>query len=378
LARKFLYAIVIAVVLVIATLLGLRFWAKELSEYAFVPVSRFSAPAKLPADAYDKPQMWISAGKPGAKVAGADDPARWLPRGATPAPAPVKAAVFFVHPTSHFDHHRWNAALDDNLTNQRSELMVRGLASPFGAAEEVWAPRYRQATFGAFLTSKPAGAQAIDIAYKDVKSAFDHFLSATDPATPIVLVGHSQGALLLARLLHERAAGKPLAKRIAAAYLVGWPISLADDLPLLGLAACATPDQAGCILSWQSFAEPADPKMMFDTYAHLPGFDGRKGRVGPFLCTNPITGKSADTAPASQNLGTLVPDANLSGGALVAGMVSARCDPRGLLMIGSPPQLGPFALPGNNYHLYDIPLFWANIRADFARRVGAWHKAQGG
>jgi hypothetical protein len=35
--------------------------------------------------------------------------------------------------------------------------------------------------------------------------------------------------------------------------------------------------------------------------------------------------------------------------------------------------MGPFVAPGNNYHVYDIPLFWANIRADFARRVGAWH-----
>ena len=371
-ARKFLYAIVIAVVLVIATLLGLRFWAKELSEYAFVPVSRFVAPARVAPGAYDKPAMWMSTGASG----GGDNPARWLPRGAAPA-APVKAAVFFIHPTSHFDHHRWNAALDDNLTNQRSELMVRGLASPFGAAQEVWAPRYRQATFGAFLTPRPDGGKAIDVAYKDVSAAFDHFLAHTDPALPIVLVGHSQGSLLLARLLHDRAAGKPLANRIAAAYLVGWPISLADDLPLLGLPACSGPDEAGCILSWQSFAEPADPKMMFDTYAHLPGFDGRKGRVGPFLCTNPLTGKPADTAPASKNLGTLVPDPNLTGGALMPNMVSARCDPRGLLMIGAPPQLGPFALPGNNYHLYDIPLFWANIRVDFARRVGAWHKTHG-
>jgi hypothetical protein len=39
-------------------------------------------------------------------------------------------------------------------------------------------------------------------------------------------------------------------------------------------------------------------------------------------------------------------------------------------MIGPAPQMGPFVAPGNNYHVYDIPLFWANIRADFARRVG--------
>ena len=54
----------------------------------------------------------------------------------------------------------------------------------------------------------------------------------------------------------------------------------------------------------------------------------------------------------------------------------ARCDPTtGLLMIGDPPDLGPGVLPGNNYHVYDIPLFWANLKADVTRRLAAWTKA---
>ena len=24
--------------------------------------------------------------------------------------------------------------------------------------------------------------------------------------------------------------------------------------------------------------------------------------------------------------------------------------------------MGPYVLPGNNYHVYDYPLFWANVR----------------
>ena len=44
----------------------------------------------------------------------------------------------------------------------------------------------------------------------------------------------------------------------------------------------------------------------------------------------------------------------------------------GLLLIGPPPQLGPGVLPGNNYHVYDIPLFWSALRADVGRRVRAF------
>jgi hypothetical protein len=27
-------------------------------------------------------------------------------------------------------------------------------------------------------------------------------------------------------------------------------------------------------------------------------------------------------------------------------------------------DMGPYVLPGNNYHVYDYPLFWSNVRAD--------------
>jgi hypothetical protein len=40
--------------------------------------------------------------------------------------------------------------------------------------------------------------------------------------------------------------------------------------------------------------------------------------------------------------------------------------------IGEGPGLGPLVLPGNNYHVYDYSLFWANIRADAARRTAAF------
>ena len=68
-----------------------------------------------------------------------------------------------------------------------------------------------------------------------------------------------------------------------------------------------------------------------------------------------------------------MPDANLESGKLISGAVPARCDPAtGLLLIGDPPRMGPFVLPGNNYHSYDIPLFWANLRADVTRRMRAF------
>ena len=53
----------------------------------------------------------------------------------------------------------------------------------------------------------------------------------------------------------------------------------------------------------------------------------------------------------------------------------ARCDERGLLLIGDPPEVGNAVLPGNNYHVYDIPLFWKNVQQDVIARVKGWSAA---
>lgn len=366
-ARKFLYVIAALVVLVLAALLALRFWAGELSALAFVPTAEFAPQPHLPANAYDEPAMWIS--RPGL---GDNDPARWLPEGFTPDGEKLDAAVFFIHPTSYLDKERWNAPLDDPGSRELATTFVRGMASPFNASEQLWAPRYRQATFGAFLTDAPQARQALDLAYEDVREAFDRFAASVDPDRPIVLAGHSQGAYLLRRLMKERVAGTPLAGRIAAVYAIGWPVSLEHDLPAMGLPACTGPDQPGCIVSWASFAEPAEPALFLEGYAHRHGIDGKLLDGSRFLCSNPLTGRAGGTADAGANLGTLIPDLENQSGRLVPGMVPARCDDRGLLLIGEPPDLGPYVLPGNNYHVYDIVLFWRNLREDVARRVKAW------
>jgi hypothetical protein len=374
LARKFLYIVAALVVLLIGGAVALALWSDSLTRLAFVPTARFAPQAPLAATIYDDPAMWIA--RPGL---GARDPSHWLPPGEKPPAARLHAAVFFIHPTSYLEKTQWNAPLDDARSRELADLFVRGMASPFNAATDLWAPRYRQAAFGAFLTDDPRAGKALDVAYADVLTAFDTFLAGIDRNEPIVLAGHSQGALHLKRLLRDRIAGTPLAGRIAAAYVIGWPVSFDHDLPAMGLPACDAPDQPGCVVSWLSFAEPADNHLLLEVYADRPGLDGKPVGGSAFLCTNPLTGRRGGAAPASANLGTLVPDLAKGTGKLVSGLVPARCGADGFLYIGPPPNLGPYVGPGNNYHVYDIPLFWANLRADVAKRVTAWQaQNQGG
>ena len=365
-ARKFLYFIVICVVLVIAALAAMKLFPLALSRAVFVPNSEFVAQRAVEKNAYADPAMWFA--RPDKK---GDDPALWTPDGFAPG-KDRKVAVFFVHPTSYLSSNSWNAPLNDEDSQTRAEIFIRSQASIFNGIGQIWAPRYRQATIGAFLTDRPEGKQALDAAYEDVAAAFEEFLKDIPPGMPIIMAGHSQGSLHLTYLMQNFVKGKPLAKRIVAAYVVGWPVSVANDLDAMGLPACDTPDQTGCVISWQSYAEPADTSLVTQAYDLTIGFDGRPRKGQPMLCTNPLTGTVGADAPASANLGTLVPNDDLTDGTILPAAVPARCDARGFLLIGDPPKMGGYVLPGENYHVYDYPLFWANARADAERRVAAF------
>lgn len=369
-ARKFLIIIAVIITLILAAGIGWSLFSERLMRFVMVPGVPFSAPPALPANRYADVAMWHAHPQNRA-----NNPARWTPTGFKPSPqaGPSKgAAVFFLHPTSFLTPRptTWNADLGDATTNERAVLFIRGQASPFNGVGEIWAPRYRQASFGAFLTTQPEAQQALDAAYADVAVAWNQFLSEIGPDRAIIVAAHSQGSVHLLRLLREQIAGESVARRIAAAYVVGWPVSVATDLPALGLPACTTPDQARCVLSWQSFAEPAETGQITAVYDATTGFNGQSRAGTKMLCTNPLTGIPDTAANASANIGATIPSIDLKTASLEAGTIPARCNDRGFLLIGGPPKgISAYVLPGNNYHVFDFSLFWSNIRADAARRL---------
>ena len=370
-ARKFLYVVTGLIVLVIAALLAYRIWGMQMIRAVMVPREAFAPIQPLPANAYDDLKMWIA--RPDITK---DNPALWTPEGVKDAPLAKKAAIFFIHPTSYIttlgDAH-WNMPLDDREALITARRFVQNQASAFNAAGAIWAPRYRQANYGAFLATKPDGDQALAAAYRDVAQAFAAFLQA-NPDGPLILAAHSQGTRHLLQLLRERVADKSVTDRIAAVYAVGSPISVEADLPALGLPACARRDQSHCIVSWQSYAEPADPSAVIESFERKASFTGRPHKGTHMLCTNPITGAFNGAAPASANRGTLDARDASKPTRLVPGIVPARCDTSGVLMIGEPVDMGPFTLPGNNYHVYDYALFWADVREDARQRLTAFLK----
>ena len=235
LARRFLWVIAGLTILFMAGLLAYRLFEAQLMKLVLVPDVEFETAPPIDAPAYRKAGMWI------ARPDIADNVAAWMPKAAaaggsgsagsnlaetiTPPPpnagAAKKALLFFIHPTSYLEKSHWNAPLDDQESQWRARLFVQSQASAFNAVAEVWAPKYRQATFGAFLTTKADAGRALDFAYRDILAAWRTFLAMAPKDRPILLAAHSQGSLHLVRLLAEEIGGKAEANRIVAAYVVG-------------------------------------------------------------------------------------------------------------------------------------------------------------
>jgi hypothetical protein len=356
-ARKFLWLVAILTGLVIVGAIVWRLFAPDLLRIAFVPSAPYGQTETAPAPDYAETKNWVA--RPDIPA----NPALWAPEGFSAAPKPA-AAVFFISPTAWLSRSRWNAPLDDRETNDRLAMFARMQASTFNGVAEIWIPRYRQATFGAFFKPGPDADKALALAYSDVERAFDTFLAAQPPGRPIFLAGHSQGSLHLLKLLKARSG--TLKGRLVTAYVVGWPVALPDDPAALGIPACAAAEQTGCLASWQSYAADGELAKALAGFQPIPDVSGKPLGKRAMLCLNPLTG-SAAPADAARNAGML------AGETLIPREVGARCDPRGLLLISpTPKNIGPYVLPGGNFHAYDYSLFWANIRSDIEARLSAF------
>jgi Protein of unknown function (DUF3089) len=365
-ARRFLYIFAGLIVLAVAGAIAYKAFQPQLWRMAAIPAVTYGTDTRDAQPDYTKLASWIAHPKL------PQNPALQTPTGYQPAPFPA-VDVFYVSPTTYFTKTHWNAPLADAEANTLQSIVLRHQASPFNAVGTIWSPRYRQATFGAFLAPSPDAAQALNLAYADVLAAFDAFQNQRNPKRAFLLVGHSQGAVHMLRLLKDRVAGRPAQQSMVAAYIIGWPVSVEADLAPLGLPVCQTPGAIGCVISWQSFGAGADLEETTQQYAAIPTLSGMPRTGTHQLCVNPIGfWASTDAADKKRNLGALpFMPMDKPVAALMPQLVGAQCDPSGFLVLQPPPgdPFHEYTMPNENYHTYDINLFWANVRANAEIRV---------
>ncbi len=261
------------------------------------------------------------------------------------------ADVFFIHPTTFMEADSvWNASLADSALNlSTDERAIRHQASIFNRAGRVFAPRYRQMVYGGFVTTdEEAKRKALELAYSDVRAAFAYYLEHWNQGRPIIIAGHSQGALHGMLLLSEFFDGKPLQAQLVAAYLPGWPI--AKDR-YSQLKPCETPEETGCVASWCTFREGYEPPSLNSYYQNA-------------IVVNPVNW-TADGSPSDKaaHRGFLMGNyKTVKTQALVARQHE------GILWVTSPVPLVRI----KNFHVGDFNLFWLDVRENAELRVNAF------
>jgi hypothetical protein len=292
--------------------------------------------------------------------------------------AHARGDVFFIHPTTYFSSTLWNQPLDDQATNQRTDSgPLRAQASAFNGCCRVYAPRYRQMTFGGFVEYSENSDRALDLAYSDVKRAFEYYVAHDNNGRPIIIASHSQGSRIAQRLLADEFDGKPLQHQFVAAYVVGTWMPESWFVARKTIKPCETATDTGCVLTWSTLGEGADRQKQRDAFARRSGLPASSADK-TFVCTNPLSwSRGPGTAPASENLGAWVPGRGQTLRAIQPGLVSARCE-NGALVISNPDDRAFHIVefPGENYHNYDYQLFYMNVRKNASDRLAAFLAAK--
>lgn len=286
--------------------------------------------------------------------------------------APVD--VFYIYPTVFMSKTAWNADTRDTELNRRIDLSpVRAQASVFNGCCAIYAPRYRQMTLGGYIKWSANSEQATELAYRDVARAFRYYLATYNKGRPFIIAGHSQGSRLARLLIEREIDGKPVARQMVAAYLIGHWIERAWFDQLRTIRACMRADDTGCVVTWSSYAEGRKASIQRVNLAKQSRY-APEAIKRPYVCINPLSWTTGPApAPRSANLGGWLHGPGAASRAPDAGLVSARCVD-GAVYVSAPPK-GVWTdqlLPFGNFHNYDYNLFYMNLRANAADRAAAF------
>jgi hypothetical protein len=209
---------------------------------------------------YDDPRSWLCL--PGRDDACAGDTAatelhadgtRTVER--HPAAVDPKLDCFYLYPTV-------DLGLIPGNHDDFSDLAPMGTATLAQAARfretcALYVPLYRQVTIGAYLHEDSLEPR-LAFAFSDVEAAFREYLAKYNRGRPMVLVGHSQGAEMVVRLLQKFFDGDPAMRaRLVLAMPIGGDVEVPKGKTVGGtfanIPACTKVDETACVVAYRSY-----------------------------------------------------------------------------------------------------------------------------
>lgn len=176
-----------------------------------------------------------------------------------------KVDCFFVYPTVS-DDKTWSS----DWTVDKMEIDdVKLQFARFGSVCRQFAPIYRQTTLTALRIAsggpQPEGErlpQGVG-GYNDVVDAWNWYMANANNGRGVILIGHSQGAGVISRLIANEIEGKPAQAQFISAMILGSAVQVQPGKLTGGafkaIPLCTAEDQTGCVITYASFRDRLPP-----------------------------------------------------------------------------------------------------------------------
>jgi hypothetical protein len=365
-----------------------------------------AAPTPAPND-YSRDENWLC--RPGRQDACNVDlsttviPATGKPTREDWAPAPdAPVDCFYVYPTV-----STQASDSSDMTQDPEERhVVAAQFARFASVCRPYAPMYRQVTMPGLVAALSGRSVqfARVLAFQDVLDAWRYYLDHDNHGRGVVLIGHSQGAGILTRLIQLEIDAKPAQSLIVSALLIGTSLPVPRGADVGGgfqhLPLCHAASQTGCVITYASFrvAAPPTPTSLF---GHVSGdkmmsactnpaaLAGGTGELHAYLPARSGAVWAGDAQPAHWTTSELPIETHFVS---LPGMLSAACvdDAHGsylAISVHTPPGdqrtgqipgdvvVGGNVLPDWGLHLIDVNLAQGNLIDIVGRQAKAWQTA---
>ena len=169
---------------------------------------------------------------------------------------------FYVYPT--VDMRLLVAENHDEFSDLKPMVSVTAAqAALFGQVCSLYVPLYRQATLGTYLRNAKQREDGLAVAFSDVADAFLHYMANYNRGRKIVLLGHSQGAEMVKRLLVRFFDEDPAMRdRLLVAMPIGGdfnvPVGQTTGGTFRNLRFCTKDAELGCVVAYRSYRDDAE------------------------------------------------------------------------------------------------------------------------
>ncbi len=264
------------------------------------------------------------------------------------------ADVFYIPSTWEFDWTTPDGAIchyaDPSRADHRADMSIEieGVAEYMADGNDFYSPFYRHITLDSWATlnEDTISRRYHDVAFQDVKAAFDIYLREHNVGRPFILAGFSQGGKSVVELL--KTLDEPTRKRMVAAYVMGYKVT-PEDIDLYPyITAAADSIDTGCVICYNSVSDVKYTKPVV--------------AVPNVMCINPVNWKTDATPAVLEDTITVTLDPQMK--VLVVDGYDGSSLPNILDILNT-----------GDYHGAEPWLYSECLRKNFRQRINAWRKA---